>query len=60
MRVYVIDYPQHAGKWIYRGFQSAWESLGYDVFKLNSGNTLNEMSSESLANIDTTGDYKVM
>jgi hypothetical protein len=60
MRVYVIDYPQHAGKWIYKGFQSAWEGLGYDVFKLNAGNTLNEMSSESLANIDTTGDYIVM
>lgn len=31
MRVYVPYYPSHAGHWIYRGYQKAWEHLGYDV-----------------------------
>jgi hypothetical protein len=30
-KVYCLDYNQHAGKWIYDGYQSAWEHLGYEL-----------------------------
>jgi spore maturation protein CgeB len=29
MKVYIKKHGNHAGKWIYKGYQSAWESLGY-------------------------------
>jgi hypothetical protein len=31
MKVYTPNYRSHAGKWIYTGFRSAWNELGYDV-----------------------------
>lgn len=31
MKAYIIDYQQHAGKWIYIGYQNAFKQLGYDV-----------------------------
>ena len=31
MRVYIKDHPFAAGKWIYKGYKSAWESLGYEA-----------------------------
>ena len=31
MKVYVYDYPSHAGKWIYKGYQLAWKKLGHEV-----------------------------
>lgn len=31
MRVFIKRHSHDAGKWIYRGYASAWESLGYDV-----------------------------
>ncbi len=31
MRVFIKRHPHHAGKWIYRGYASAWQHLGYDV-----------------------------
>ena len=31
MKVYVYDYPSHAGKWIYKGYQLAWKEMGYEV-----------------------------
>lgn len=30
-KMLVREYPSHAGSWIYNGFASAWEELGYDV-----------------------------
>ena len=30
-KVYVKYHPLYAGKWIYEGFNSAWQSLGYDA-----------------------------
>ena len=30
-KVYCIQYSAHAGKWIYNGFSSAWDKLGYQV-----------------------------
>lgn len=30
-KVYVKHHPLYAGKWIYEGFYSAWQSLGYDT-----------------------------
>jgi hypothetical protein len=34
MKVYVYDYPSHAGRWIYKGYQRAWQELGYEVIKI--------------------------
>ena len=31
MKVYVVRYPKFAGKWIYQGYNAAWDKLGYDV-----------------------------
>jgi len=31
MKVYMVNYPNHAGHWIYKGFDAAWRKLGYDV-----------------------------
>jgi hypothetical protein len=30
-KVYIRHHPNHAGKWIYKGYYSAWEKLGYNV-----------------------------
>jgi hypothetical protein len=36
MKVYIYDYGEilGAGHWVYKGYQKAWERLGYDVLKL--------------------------
>ena len=31
MKIYIKEHKSHAGKWIYAGYKSAWEQLGYDV-----------------------------
>lgn len=31
MRIYIKKHNSHAGKWIYQGYKSAWEHLGYDT-----------------------------
>lgn len=31
MKVYIKKHNSHAGKWIYAGYKSAWEYVGYDV-----------------------------
>ena len=31
MKVYVVSYPNHAGHWIYKGYEAAWKKLGYNV-----------------------------
>ena len=31
MKVYLPDYSSHAGRWIYIGYQKAWQQLGYDI-----------------------------
>jgi len=31
MRVYLPNYTQFAGNWIYKGYQNAWTQLGYDI-----------------------------
>jgi len=31
MKIYIKEHKNHAGKWIYAGYKSAWEQLGYDV-----------------------------
>jgi spore maturation protein CgeB len=36
MRVYIKDHPFAAGKWIYRGYKSAWESLGHEAVLYNN------------------------
>ena len=36
MKVYVYDYSSFAGRWIYQGYQGAWEKMGYDVVKISA------------------------
>jgi len=31
MKVYCVKYTQHAGRWIYDGYRSAWKEKGYDL-----------------------------
>jgi hypothetical protein len=30
-KIYCVHYNAYAGKWIYQGFRSAWDKLGYEV-----------------------------
>ena len=32
-KVYVVEYPAFAGKWIYEGFAKAWAHLGFEVVR---------------------------
>ena len=32
-KVYVVEYPAFAGKWIYEGFAKAWQHLGFEVVR---------------------------
>ena len=43
MKVYVTDYPSHAGKWIYKGYQLAWKELGYEVIVVPATQTFDEV-----------------
>lgn len=43
MKVYVYDYPSHAGKWIYKGYQLAWKELGYEVITIPLTQTFDEV-----------------
>jgi len=31
MKIYIPDYYEFAGHWIYRGYQNAWRSMGYPI-----------------------------
>ena len=43
MKAYIKHHPHSAGKWIYRGYKSAWEELGFDTeFYDNLSNIDNE------------------
>jgi spore maturation protein CgeB len=54
MKVYVGDYPSHAGKWIYKGYQRAWQELGYEVVEYPA----NKAAIEVVKNYDE--DYILM
>ena len=58
MKAYIIDYPPHfgAGHWIYKGYQAAWEHLGYDVIKFPSQENFNEYIDVS----NIAEDYTIM
>jgi|6_EtaG_2_1085325.scaffolds.fasta_scaffold19939_3 hypothetical protein len=43
MKVYIIDYPEHAGKWVYKGYQNAWADLGYDVCPIRLNKDLGQI-----------------
>ncbi|MAG26797.1 hypothetical protein CMI47_14745, partial [Candidatus Pacearchaeota archaeon] len=32
MKVYLPVYTSHAGRWIYKGFQNAWNHMGYEIY----------------------------
>lgn len=49
MKVYIKRHNNGAGRWIYNGYFSAWESLGY-----------NAIFYDNLEDIETYGDYYVM
>ena len=40
MKIYIVDYPEHAGHWIYKGYRLAWEKLGFDVEIVDVGRSL--------------------
>jgi hypothetical protein len=42
MIVYVPHYPEHAGHYIYRGYEAAWKELGYDVRLVEATRTDND------------------
>jgi len=48
-KVYIKKYKSGAGKWIYQGYHSAWQSLGYDVEYY-----------QNLSHINPDEDYYVM
>ena len=54
MKVYVYDYPSHAGKWIYKGYQLAWNKLGYEVITIPAA----KPASDAVKNYDE--DYILM
>ena len=53
MKIYVYDYPNHAGKWIYGAYQKAWASKGFDVIKIPSNRHISET-------VDTSEEYMLM
>ena len=61
MKIYIKDHPSHAGKWIYRGYFSAWSFLKYEPVFYNSLDIVEEQSymimstdsSVSLEDLDT-------
>tara|TARA_R110000824_G_scaffold56794_3_gene155104 strand:- start:4750 stop:5637 length:888 start_codon:yes stop_codon:yes gene_type:complete len=38
MKMYIEKHAAHAGKWIYEGYKSAWENIGYDCEFINVKN----------------------
>tara|TARA_R100000008_G_C3577703_1_gene166314 strand:- start:322 stop:1209 length:888 start_codon:yes stop_codon:yes gene_type:complete len=36
MKIYIKRHNSHAGRWIYKGYKSAWEKLGYETEYYNS------------------------
>ena len=36
MKTYVAHYPTYAGHWIYKGYQLAWQELGYDLITVET------------------------
>ena len=56
MRIYVIDYPRHAGHWIYKGYQKAWHALGYDVYPVNKIEEIEAIHEQR----DSNEEYMVM
>ena len=56
MRVYVIDYPTHAGSWIYKGYQKAWSALGYDTRPIDALHEMDDIHGQQ----DSNEEYMVM
>lgn len=58
MIVYIENPSLHAGRWIYKGYQSAWEEAGYEVRHLPCLST----SSNSMLSLDypPPGEYMLM
>lgn len=42
MKMYISDYASHAGKWIYKGYQKAWSTRGFDICKINADQGIGE------------------
>ena len=57
MRIYVINYPHHAGSWIYNGYQKAWSQLGYDVKTIELTETIEQVINKYSK---STEDYIIM
>ena len=53
MKIYVYDYPSHAGKWIYSAYHKAWTAKGFNVVKIPIDKGLSET-------VDTSEEYMLM
>ena len=62
MKIYILDVPEHAGYWIYKGYRKAWEKLGFDVEIIKIGKTLatSMLATNYMANIDFPEEYMIM
>ena len=49
MKIYIKRHNSHAGRWIYKGYKSAWEKLGYETEYY-----------DSLKNINPEGRHQIM
>ena len=43
MKIYIYDYPNHATKWVYEGYQNAWKKLGYEVIIIPVDKSLSDI-----------------
>jgi spore maturation protein CgeB len=53
MKIYVYDYPSHAGKWIYSAYHKAWAAKGFDVVKIPVDKSISET-------VNTSEEYMLM
>ena len=63
MKVYCVQYSAHAGKWIYDGYRSAWQDLGYELTEPEKQKISDEMLILNLIPINQTAyneDYIMM
>ena len=52
MKVYIKKHSFNAGKWIYEGYKSAWDSMGYDSYFYKDLSEINKEEEYDLMAID--------
>tara|TARA_R110000796_G_scaffold89707_5_gene193339 strand:- start:68 stop:955 length:888 start_codon:yes stop_codon:yes gene_type:complete len=53
MKIYIKKHNSHAGRWIYQGYKSAWEKLGYDVKYYNLLSEIDPGSEHQIMALDS-------